>query len=95
MGILQTLVQRLTSCDMEVVNFKGYNHSVVTVLERVISLGYIVMYLQKRPQESKDSFQNNHKWEKIKQYWLFVQGLDGNSISCMICSTLAYISKYP
>lgn len=44
--------------------FEGYNHIVVTVLEGVISLGYIVMYLQKKSEESKDSFQNNHKLEK-------------------------------
>lgn len=63
-GNLQTFLQKLASCDMKVINFEGYNHIVVTVLEGVISLGYIVMYLQKKSEESKDSFQNNHKLEK-------------------------------
>jgi hypothetical protein len=44
MGNLQAFVQCLNSGDIEVINIKGYN-CVVTVLERVIFLDYIVKYL--------------------------------------------------
>lgn len=55
-------LQRLASCDMEVINFEGYNHIVVTVLEEVISLSYIVMYLQKKTKRVKIHFKIITSW---------------------------------